>query len=363
MDVNESSAASSTLDDYLRKRLKPVEGAIPHLPGIEMFGNSIPAANADGDLFEYINFQQRYNIDARIERANKLARQHLEPLLDGSKSRSAFDDHLRWLRSRPDYTPEDAIQYTKAKSSEQLRIAENLHDLYTTAGVLLVDAQGHGSIAAKIASTVHDTFHTAMLCELDTNGKTTADVFEIINLRLAHSVTARNALGFDTENNTREIATMVYGEISTNGLFRFVNFGHPPPLVFSAEFGKFMDIGWDRMMQFPSLGLVIPEDHPDRSRYESLMLRPSQMTSFDMDEITLMSPGDIIFLYTDGVYDGEDEQIRQEIEQIIEEHKRKPAKEICNAILDYALRNDDRLRESGEDDCIDDKTVFIIKKS
>jgi serine phosphatase RsbU (regulator of sigma subunit) len=124
-----------------------------------------------------------------------------------------------------------------------------------------------------------------------------------------------------------------------------------------------MDIGWDRMVQFPSLGLVIPEDHPDRSRYESLMLRPSQMTSFDMDEITLMSPGDIIFLYTDGVYDGEDEQIRQEIEQIIEEHKRKPAKEICNAILDYALRNDDRLRESGEDDCIDDKTVFIIKKS
>ena len=202
-----------------------------------------------------------------------------------------------------------------------------------------------------------------MLCELDTNGKTTADVFEIINLRLAHSVTARNALGFDTENNTREIATMVYGEISTNGLFRFVNFGHPPPLVFSAEFGKFMDIGWDRMVQFPSLGLVIPEDHPDRSRYVSLSLRPSQMTAFDMDEITLMSPGDIIFLYTDGVYDGDDEQNRQEIERTIEENKRKPAREICNAILDYALRNDDHLREIGEDDCIDDKTVFIIKKN
>jgi len=363
MDVNESSPASSTLDDYLRKRLKPVEGAIPHLPGFEMFGNSIPAANADGDLFEYINFQQRYNIDARIERANKLAGQHLEPLPDGLKPRNVIEEHLQWLRSRPDYTSEDAAQYRKAKSSEQRRIAENLHDLYTTAGVLLVDAQGHGSIAAKIASTVHDTFHTAMLCELDVNGKTTADVFEIVNLRLAHSVTARNALGFDTENNTREIATMVYGEISTNGLFRFVNFGHPPPLVFSAEFGKFMDIGWDRMVQFPSLGLVIPEDHPDRSRYVSLSLRASQMTAFDLDEITLMSPGDIIFLYTDGVYDGDDEQVRQQIEQIIEENKQKPAREICNAILDYALRNDDHLREIGEDDCIDDKTVFIIKKN
>ena len=357
-----STAVSSTIDEYLRKRLKPVEGVIPQLAGIEMFGNSIPAANADGDLFEYINFQQRYNIDARIERANRLATEYLKPLPGGIATRNAVDTHLLWLKSRPDYTADEAIHYRMAKSSEQLRIAENLRELYTTAGVLLVDAQGHGSIAAKIASTVHDTFHTAMLCELDSHGKTTGEVFEIINLRLAHSVTARNALGFDTENNTREIATMVYGEIRPDGLFRFVNFGHPPPLVFSAEFGKFMDIGWDRMVQFPSLGLEIPEDHPDRSRYVSLMLRRGQMTASDLDEITLMSPGDLIFLYTDGVYDGDDDQDKQEIEKIIQEYKQRPAREICNAILDYALRNDDRLRQIGEPDRIDDKTVFIIKR-
>jgi serine phosphatase RsbU (regulator of sigma subunit) len=360
--IEDGVAVSSTLDDYLRKRLKPVEGAIPQLAGIEMFGNSIPAANADGDLFEYINFQQRYNIDARIGRANKLAGQYLEPLLDGSAVRNAVDDHLLWMKSRPEYTPNDVAHYRRAKSSEQLRIAENLQELYTTAGVLLVDAQGHGSIAAKIASTVHDTFHTAMLCELDAHGKTTADVFEIINLRLAHSVSARNALGFDTENNTREIATMVYGEIRPDGLFRFVNFGHPPPLVFSAEYDRFVDIGRARMVQFPSLGLEIPEDHPDRSRYVSMMLRTNQMTSSDLDEITLMSPGDIIFLYTDGVYDGDDDQGRQEIEQIFREYKQRPATDICNAILDYALRNDEHLREIGEPDRIDDKTAFIIKR-
>ena len=28
-----------TIDEYLRKRLLPVEGAIPHLAGIEMYGN------------------------------------------------------------------------------------------------------------------------------------------------------------------------------------------------------------------------------------------------------------------------------------------------------------------------------------
>jgi serine phosphatase RsbU (regulator of sigma subunit) len=60
-----------TIDEYLRKRLMPVEGAIPHLPGIEMYGNSIPAETVGGDLFEYINFQQRYDIDARIQRVRK----------------------------------------------------------------------------------------------------------------------------------------------------------------------------------------------------------------------------------------------------------------------------------------------------
>jgi serine phosphatase RsbU (regulator of sigma subunit) len=362
MDVNGAREASPTLDDYLRRRLKPVEGAIPHLDGIEMYGNSISAANADGDLFEYINFQQRYNIDARIERANRRSQRYLEPLPDGAMPRNVVDIHLEWLKSRPDYTPDMDGHYRRAKSTEQLRIAENLHELYTTAGVLLVDAQGHGSIAAKIASTIHDTFHTSMLWELDLNGKTAADIFEIINLRLAQSVTARNALGYDTQDSSREIATMVYGEVRPDGLFRFVNFGHPPPLVFSAEFGKFMEIGNAGMVQFPSLGLQIPEDHPDRSKYVSLVPRKSQLRFSDLDEITLMNRGDIIFLYTDGVYDGEDEEDRQTIERIIEEHKRQPPKEICNAILDFALKNDERLRQIGEPDRIDDKTVFIIKR-
>jgi len=43
------------IDEYLRKRLMPVEGAIPQLAGIDMYGNSIPAGPVGGDLFEYIS--------------------------------------------------------------------------------------------------------------------------------------------------------------------------------------------------------------------------------------------------------------------------------------------------------------------
>ena len=50
-----------TIDQYLRERLMPVEGTIPNIVGIDMYGNSIPAGTVGGDLFEYINFQQRYD--------------------------------------------------------------------------------------------------------------------------------------------------------------------------------------------------------------------------------------------------------------------------------------------------------------
>jgi len=350
------------IDEYLRERLMPVEGAIPLIPGIEMYGNSIPAETVGGDLFEYINFQQRYDLDARIQRAITLSKEFLEPLPVGALPRNSVDDHVEWLKLGPDYRPEMETQYRTARSSEQVRVAEDLQELHSTAGVLLADAQGHGLISAKIASTVHDTFHAFMLSELDHHGKTTPELFENINLRLAHSVTARNALGISEKENAREIATMLYGEVHPYGYFRFVNFGHPPPLVFSAEYRKFVKLDRDRMVQFLPLGLQMSADHPDRNRYFSMKLRPREASSSDVAEITLMSPGDILFLYTDGVYDGSDDEERRHLESVMREHCQQSARDICNALLEHATRDDDHLKQIGEEDRIDDKTVFIIKR-
>ena len=82
-----------------------------------------------------------------------------------------------------------------------------------------------------------------------------------------------------------------------------------------------------------------------------------------MAELTLLSPGDIFLLYTDGVYDGSDKEERQQLEEVMRERYRQPAKEICNALLEYAMKKDDHLRQIVEPDRIDDKTVFIIKRS
>ena len=357
------ASAVTTIDEYLRERLMPAEGAIPHIPGIEMFGNSIPAETVGGDLFEYINFQQRYDIDARIQQARRLSNDFLDPPPAGAAIRNSVDDHVQWLKTTPGYRPEMDAEYRWARSTEEVRVAEELLNLYSTAGVLLVDAQGHGIIAAKIASTVHDTFHALMLTELDRYGRTTPMLLENLNLRLAQSVTARNALGIIEKENAREIATMVYGEISPGGDFRFANFGHPPPLVFSAEYRKFMNVNESRMAQFLALGLQIPADHPDRKKYYSLSLRQAEFDSSDLGEITLMSPGDILLLYTDGVYDGSDKDARERLEVVMREHYRAPAREICNALLDDAVRQDERLRQSGDGELIDDKTVFVVKRT
>jgi len=352
-----------SIDEYLRQRLTPVETAIPQIPGIEMFGNSIPAETVGGDLFEYINFQQRYDLGARIQRAQRLAKEYLEPLAPGAPIRNAVDDHVRWLTGRPGYRPEMEAEYRFAKSSEQVRVSEDLPSLYLTAGILIVDAQGHGIISAKIASTVHDTFHALLLDELDAYGRTTPELFENLNLRLALASTARNTLGEVEKERSREVATLLYGEIHPDGDFRFANFGHPPPLVFSATSQQLLKLNESQMAQFLALGLQLPADHPDRQRYFSLNFRKREFSSSDVAEITLMNPGDILVLYTDGVYDGSDDRGRAQLEAILQQHHKDPAREICNALLNYALQQDELLRQSGDEALIDDKTVFIVKRT
>jgi hypothetical protein len=117
------------------------------------------------------------------------------------------------------------------------------------------------------------------------------------------------------------------------------------------------------MVQFLPLGLEVPEDHPDRKRYFSMHFRQKRAGYSDIAEIDLISPGDILFLYTDGVYDGSDEEVRRDLEGLMRDRCLLPAKDICNAALQYAVQRDGPLSDSGEQDLIDDKTVVVIKRS
>ena len=86
-----------------------------------------------------------------------------------------------------------------------------------------------------------------------------------------------------------------------------------------------MEIDKSRMVQCLPLGLQLVENDPDRNRYLSLEFRQGRAKASDVGEITLMSRGDILFLYTDGVYDGSDKAERQRLESIMREHGLPPA--------------------------------------
>jgi len=359
----QTPTAIPAIDDYLRKRLTPAESTIPRLPGIEMFGLSVPAGTVGGDLFEYINFQQRYDIDARVRQAMSRSAEFLDGLRSGQVPRNSVDDHVQWMRSKPGYRSEMEIEYRDARSSEQLRLVEELNQLPNAAGILLVDAEGHGTISAKIASSVHDTFHAFLLSDINRCGRVTPELFENLNLRLAYSVAPRNALASAEKESAQEIATLLYGEVHLSGGFRFVNCGHPPPLLFSAESHTLTEIDETRMVHFLPLGLQLPEDHPDRNRYLSLQLRHRWAASRDLGNTSVLNRGDILFLYTDGVYDGSDVCNRRRLAEVLEGHSAQSAREICLATMECALATDDALRQRGEEDLIDDKTVFVIKRN
>src|SRR5580658_3791905 len=111
------------IDEYFRKRLMPVEGAIPQLNGIDMHGDSIPAALAGGDLFEYINFEQRCNIDARIAHALGSTRNTL--------SRFPITSSLAtwWMRMWSGCDPRPALPRQMKRSTERPRRQSNRESL------------------------------------------------------------------------------------------------------------------------------------------------------------------------------------------------------------------------------------------
>ena len=117
------------------------------------------------------------------------------------------------------------------------------------------------------------------------------------------------------------------------------------------------------MAQFFALGLQLPADHPDSDKYFALNLRQREFGYADVGEITLMNAGDILVLYTDGVYDGSDQKAREQLELLLREHHKEPARDICQALMEYAVKQDSHRRKHGEEALIDDKTVFIVKRT
>ena len=268
---------------YLSQRLMPVAGAIPQVPGIDIYGMTVPFNGvAGGDLITYVNFQERYDLDVRIR---------------------------------------------QAVTQGQVGIAQALKRLKRKGGILVADVAGHDLTDAARALMLHQAFHTAALYEMDLNGEITVRLFEQINTRFCKSTTLRNLAAGPDEAS---FITIIYGEIYHTGRFRFVSAGHPPPLVFSREYDRFVEISEDRLVSYPPIGLQPSEDQADARRYQRALGYKKRYT---VNELNLMGQGDVLFLYTDGLLDPLSSYPQAQMERIVSRARDGGAKEICEAIV------------------------------
>ena len=256
---------------------------------------------AGGDLLTYVDFQERFDLDSRIRRAL------------------------------------DAGQKDTARVLQKLK---------HTGGILVADVAGHDFTDAARAAMLHQAFHTGALYEMDLNGQITLRLFEQINTRFCKSVTLRN-LAADPDEAS--YITLIYGEISNTGRFSFVSAGHPPPLVFSREFDRFVDVSQDRLVSYPPIGLQPGEHHADAKRYERALGYKKRYT---VNNLNLMGHGDVLLLYTDGLIEPLSAYTQDQLAHAVSRAKDGSAQAICEAIVH------DRQAATPQ---TDDLTLIVIK--
>jgi serine phosphatase RsbU (regulator of sigma subunit) len=281
----------------IASHFRPSSGALPELAGIEICGLSLPLhGEVGGDHVIYIDFKKRYNLQPRIERAEREGR---------------------------------------------TEILANLRKLEHRAGVLLADVAGHRTTDAFIAAMLHQAFLLGVHYELDIFGEITTRIFEHLNTR------------FYRTTSFNKYFSMIYGEITEEGNFRFISAGHPPPVVFSREYGRFVKISEDRLVTFQPVGMLPSIADEDASVAESTL--DVFKKEYRINEISLLAPGDTLLLYTDGLSEhGKGDYFPGEVERLLREGRDASAAEIC------ARLKRDLLRHAP---LSDDVTVIAIRKT
>lgn len=287
------------LDNFqdIMRYLKPEPGDLPELQGIDVYGESLPKNGIiGGDHIIYMDFKKRYDLGARIQEAERAGRK---------------------------------------------TVAENLRICQRKAGIALADVSGHQITDALVAAMLHQAFLLGAIYELDYFGDLTTRLFENVNTRFYRS------------SSVSKFLTMIYGEISEEGMFRFVSAAHPMPVVFSRLYDRIVDISPEALTTFPPIGTLPSHDDIDRNASRSVL---GFKQKYEINEITLMGSGDIMLLYTDGLSDhcrGEEVYLPERLEAVLRATKDRSAREICSAIREDMC---------GFANPEDDVSLVVIKK-
>lgn len=281
--LRDASELASELENFrdIASYLKAQPGDVPAIQGFDIHGESIPYNGIlGGDHIIYLDFNKRFDLEARIARAHSQGR------------------------------------HDAARSLEQCR---------TRAGVVLADVSGHRSTDAMLAAMLHQAFLLGSIYELDLFGEITQHLFENLNTR------------FYTSSGVHKFITMIYGEITEDARFRFISAAHPAPLVFSRLNDRFMEVSEEHVITCPPLGTMPSRSTIDRKTTECVL---GFKEDYQLNEWRLMGSGDILLLHTDGLREhsrGSERYFPQRLERVVRRVKDGAAREIVEGVKEDLL--------------------------
>jgi len=135
-----------------------------------------------------------------------------------------------------------------------------------------------------------------------------------------------------------KFASFFYGELSTeqSGLFLYSNAGHNPPIFLKKD-----------------------SDHVTLLNPTGPVFGPAPNAKYSVDNINIM-PGDLLFIYSDGVTDAADKKFEnygeERLIKLLKKIKHLSAKEITYSVLD------DVIKYSKNGQYQDDRTIVAIKR-
>jgi len=300
---------SQELDNFetLTRETIPRPGEIPNISGFDIYGESIPIRGpVGGDHIIYLDFKNRYDLEEEIK---------------------------------------EVLQDKRFTKKTKNRIIANIHSLKTKAGLLIADVSGHYLTDFSFASRLHDSFLIGVLYEIEDRGDVTPNLFRKLNTRLY------NSSSFD------KYITMIYGEISESGAFKFISAGHPFPLIYSRKQERLLPAAVSGMEPSPPLA-AFPSSGPDLERN---MYRSGFSSRFKVNHMSITEPGDILLLYTDGLTEHKndkgklfyDPESGGELEKIIHSNRDLSSKNLF-------LKIKERLMKFAEPQ--DDVSYILVKK-
>jgi sigma-B regulation protein RsbU (phosphoserine phosphatase) len=183
--------------------------------------------------------------------------------------------------------------------------------------VAVGDASGHGLPAALLVRDVVTGLRMGVEKEVKM-----AEAMEKLN-RIIHRSTL----------STRFVS-LFYGAIESNGNFRYVNAGHPPPIL----------VNGSRIKRLKATGTILGAV-PEISLHQAS---------------ACFEPGSVLIMYSDGLlerFNSVDQQFGlSRLERLVVEHQRKSAQKILELIHETVFAYGKRARWQ------DDVTVVIVKK-